>query len=254
MYEALRQFEQAALAFWPPVLILGGAGLVLVGLCVWLAPLWWARAISGLAGACGGACAALFCTDRQPFTVGLMALVGTGLGLFFHRGTLTLTGALLAVVLVTVAMVAGLPQDGAPGGRPASHAAPPKELNGPQTVTAIAEQVQNLAGQVRHEWLRFDPAMKAVPLAVAVGIVVLGLVRVRWAGALSGAILGTCLIATGLAAALLYKGARPFTGALEARGLYGPIAAAMVAFGTVVGLALGPAMPRRKPPPGKEGA
>ncbi|HEV59312.1 MAG TPA: hypothetical protein ENN87_17720 [Phycisphaerales bacterium] len=254
MYEVLRQFEQAALAFWPPLLILGGAGLVLVGLCVWLAPLWWARAISGLAGACAGACLALFCTDRQPFAVGLMALVGTGFGLFFHRGTLILTGALLAGLMAVVAMTAGPPHEGSMDRRAAAHATNPEELNGPQTATAIAGQVQNLARQVRHEWLRFDPIMKAVPLAVAGGIVVLGLVRVRWAGALSGAILGTCLIGVGLAAALLYKGAQPFTGALEARGLYGPIAAAMVAFGTVVGLVLGPAMQRRKPPPGKEGA
>jgi hypothetical protein len=254
MYEALRQFEQAALAFWPPVLILGGAGLVLVGLCVWLAPLWWARAISGLAGACAGACVALFCTDRQPLAVGLITLAGTGFGLFLHRGTLILTGALLAAVLVAVAMVTGSAHEGAVGRRTAVHATSPEQLSGPQTVAAIAEQVQSLAQQVRHEWLRFDPVLKAVPIAVAVGIVVLGLVRVRWAGALSGAILGTCLIGAGLAAVLLYKGARPFTGALEARGLYSPIAAAMVVFGTVVGLVLGPAMQRRKPSPGKEGA
>lgn len=88
---------------------------------------------------------------------------------------------------------------------------------------------------------------KMMPVAGALAIVLLGLLRARWAGALSGSILGTCLIGTGLGAMLLYKGARPFSHVLEARSLYGAVIAAMVVFGMLAGLVLGPIGPRRKP-------
>jgi len=243
MLDALRQFEQAAVGFYPPILTGGAAVFVLAGLCVWLAPLWWARAISGMAGACVGAGVAFAVAPDQPVAVGLTALLGAGFGSFFHRGTLILSGAVLTAALVAaVVVVQATALEGA--GREPLGGGGPVALDAAQTVAALGQHGGQLVTAGRATWVRLDMGRKALPVAAAVAVLVVGAVRVRWAGAISGAVLGTCLIAVGLAMALLFKGSRPLTAVATAPRMSGAILAGMVAFGTIVGLVLGPPVPK----------
>ncbi|MBN1125733.1 MAG: hypothetical protein JXA82_12050 [Sedimentisphaerales bacterium] len=240
MLDILRDFEKAALHFSPQVLVLGGIGLVVLGLCIWLGGLRWARLFAGLIGAGLGFAVAYFFTTGQTIALVLMTVIGAGFGMFFYRALLILVGGILVVFLVGVMFVVPSLQERGWTWPQEQQAAPEAPLGNWQTLRLLEQQTQYAGDQIGQA--ARDMNITGIALAVGAGILIAGIGAFfpRLIGAVSCSLLGTNLIFMGMISVLLYKGARPLTSMYENGSFYGLVFAGMIAFGTILSLVFSP--------------
>jgi hypothetical protein len=256
MIEILKSFEQVAIRFSPAVLVLPGLAMLAMGLFVWLAGVGRKRLWLGLVGALTGGLAAFFIGGQNPAMAGLAAGGSAAFGAIAPR---LFTAVLLAVLgtAVAFAVVARTHLFAQQGilfsGR---NLDPPA---GRFTVQESADVVQvyvlDAADRIKaivHRLVSIDLAIIA---AVGIGLLAVGLLFGRLAGALTCSTVGSGLVFAGLTLLLIFKGSTPVARMEQQGPFYCLVLLGMIAFGTLEQLLLCPqAQERREVPPGRSPA
>jgi hypothetical protein len=245
MIEILKSFEQEAGRFDPAVLVMPGLALVVLGLVVWLAGMCLRRMVLALVGVAVGAIAGWLFNGPNPVLVGVAA----GCGAVFSALVPRLSTALvLAAFGVAVAFVVTTQTHFAQGTvtpfvRPDAGRGQEK-LSIQDSLGAVRVLAANVIGCVKSIARDVEPVSWAIIGAIGVGLLVLGLLLVRLAGALVFSTLGTAVIFAGLIVLLIFKGSAPITFVQKQATFYGLVLLGMAAFGTLEQLVLCPS-PRR---------
>jgi len=241
MVGILKSFEQVAIRFSPAVLVLPGLAMLALGLIVWLAGVYRRRLLLGLVGALAGGLAGFFAGGQDSViataAAGGSAAFGALVPRLFAAVILAAIGA--AVAFSVVARIHLFQQQDSPfSGERLDPAA--RRFTIQESLDAV--QVYVVGGR---EWIKAIARNLAfvdrvVIAAVAAGLLVLGLLLPRLAGALTCSIVGSGLVFTGLTLLLIFKGSAPVA-RMERQGpFYGLVLLGMIAFGTLEQLLLCP--------------
>lgn len=247
MREILQSFEQVAAGrFSPPVLLVPGLALVVLGLVAWLAGMCLRRLVLALAGAAVAGITGLLVSGPHAAVAILAAGGGAVFGVVVPR---VFTAILLAALgLSLTLMIVAKPPLAEPGktllGKP--EAGPvDQRLTGHESLEVTWIYTLDVADHVKLVLRALAGADYAVLGAVALVLLGLGLRLGRLAGALVCSALGTVLIAAGLIVLLIYKGSAPISLVHRQGALYSLVLLGMVAFGTLEQLVLCPSPNRR---------
>lgn len=246
MIEILKSFEHVASRFSPPVLMVPGLAMVVLGLVAWLGGMCVRRLVLAFVGAAAGGIAAVLIHGRNPAVAGLAAGGGALFGAILPRlsAAILLASFGVAVALVIVAgtpavaghkLISGLPEAG-----------PEQErLTARESLDVVQAYAFNIVDRVRSDLWGLERPDQAVLAAVGLVLLVLGLFLVRLTGALTCSALGAVLVFAGLTALLILKGSDPIA-LMERQGrFYGLVLLGMTAFGTLEQLVLCPSPKRR---------
>ena len=237
MLETIQNFESAvgpAARDYPLYVIAPGSAAVAVGLLVWLGGFGIKRILMGIAGAAAGFALGYFVIGRgeilpAAIVAGVAALFAALLDRLFIAHFLALLAFGIGfMILIGLHMATENAQ---------------VEASAPDTTAESQESVEQLEVYLLEMGDRFKGAFSEVPVYkwVILGLITviflgIGFVFRRLAGAAFFSVLGTLLIAAGLATLLLYQGAAPLSRAGEKPWTYVAIFAGMAAFGTIVQL------------------
>lgn len=249
MSEALKNLELASLHFAPEILVLGGIGVVVAGLAVWLGGLKFTAAIAAVTAAAIGLVVCLLFVTPSPVTICAVTMIPAAISCLLQKPFAILAGALLAL---TVGALIGMTSTLA--GTPLS---PPKHPYPYESGHRVALSIPQTAAEIKSEALFWadtfrDAAGRTAPVEFAAGAIAAvlliggGFLMPRQATAFACASLGTAMICVGMTLVLLYKGARPLTHLYSRGGFYGTVALAMIAFGAFTQLVLCPAKGKKK--------
>lgn len=244
MIEILKSFEQEAGRFDPAVLVMPGLALVVLGLVVWLAGMCLRRMVLALVGVAVGAMAGWLFNGPNPVLVGVAAGGGAVFSALVPRLSTALVlaafGVAVAFVVTTQTHFEGTVT---PFVRPDAGRGQEK-LSTQDSLGAVRVLAANVIGCVKAIARDVEPVDWAIIGAIGVGLLVLGLLLVRLAGALVFSTLGTALIFAGLIVLLIFKGSAPIAFVQKQATFYGLVLLGMAAFGTLEQLVLCPS-PRR---------
>jgi hypothetical protein len=246
MIEILKSFEQVASRFSPPVLMVPGLAMVVLGLVAWLGGMCMRRLVLALFGAAVGAIAAVLIHGRNPAVASLAAGGGALFGAILPRlsAAILLAALGVAVALVVVARTPAVVGPKAVSGPPEA-GQEQERFTLRESLDAVHAYALNIVDGVRSAFCGLERPNQAVLAAVGFVLLVLGLFLVRLAGALTCSALGAALVFAGLTALLILKGSDPIT-LMERQGrFYGLVLLGMTAFGTLEQLVLCPS-PRRR--------
>ena len=246
MIEILKSFEQVASRFSPPVLMVPGLAMVVLGLVAWLGGMCVRRLVLALAGAAAGGIAAVLIEGRNPTVAGLAAGAGALFGVLLPRLSAAVLLASLGVAVALVVMT------GTPAVQGQRGVSGPPEAGQEQQRFTLRESLDgvhayalNVVDGAKSALWERERADQAVLAAVGFALLVLGLFLVRLAGALTCSALGAALVFAGLTALLILKGSNPIA-LIERQGrFYGLVLLGMTAFGTLEQLVLCPSPNRR---------
>ena len=241
MVEALLEFQDAAGDFQPIVLIAVGIVCLGVGFCLWLSGLRWDKgAVAVIGGLAGAACACYF-TERQLAAFIATALIGAGLGLFFKKPVLILSGALITALILLI-IFSAVDKNSSDSGLTDRQSA---DRQG--EVITVQGSLDGLGSELLFLGRKIGEGIGDVPaagflIAVSAGVVIVlcGFFLWRPVAAATLSTFGTGLIAAGMVFLLLYKNSAPISHISRKPIFYGAVAGAMIVFGTVAGLLLCP--------------
>ena len=237
MLETIQNFESAvgpAARDYPLYVIAPGSAAVAVGLLVWLGGYGIKRILMGIAGAAGGFALGYFVIGRgeilpAAIVAGVAAIFAALLDRLFiaHSIALLAAGIGLAVLIGPHINIENVQF----------------ESNAWDATADSQESAEQLQAYLLEMGDQFKEVLSGVPVYkwVILALITLiflgiGFVFRRLAGAAFFSVLGTLLIAAGLATLLLYKGAAPLSRVGERPWMYVGIFAGMAAFGTIVQL------------------
>jgi len=246
MVEILKSFEQVASRFSPPVLMVPGLAMVMLGLVAWLGGMCVRRLVLALFGAAAGAIAAALVLGRNPAVAGLAAGGGALFGVLLPR----LSAAILLAsfgVAVALVVVTGTPAVAGPraASGPSEAGQEQERLTLRESLDGVHAYALNIVDGIRSAFRTLERPDQAVLAAVGLVLLVLGLFLARLAGALTCSALGAALVFAGLTALLILKGSDPIA-LMERQGrFYGLVLLGMTAFGTLEQLVLCPSPKRR---------
>ena len=243
--EILKSFELEAGRFDPAVLVVPGLALVALGLVAWLAGMCLRRLVLALVGAAVGAIAGWLFNGPNPVLVGVAAGGGAVFGAIMPRLSTAVVLAALGVAVAFVVTTQTHLDEGAvtPFVRPDTGRGQEK-LSTQDSLGAMRVLMANVIGCVKSIARDVEPANWAIIGAVGLGLLVLGLLFVRLAGALVFSTLGAALIFLGLIVLLIFKGSAPIAFVHKQAAFYGLVLLGMAAFGTLEQLVLCPS-PKR---------
>jgi hypothetical protein len=236
--EILKSFEQVAGRFGPWVLLTPGLAAVVLGLVAWLAGVRLQRIVLAVFGAAVGALVSFLVGGPNPPVVVVAAGGGAALGALLPRVFLAV---LLAVFGVAIAftVLAGThlqEQQGTLCG--AQDTGKVETYTVGQSLDVVRAYSIDVADCTKAAARKLVPVNWAILAAVASGLLVLGLLFIRPAGALTCSLLGTALVFTGLILLLIFKGTEPIGRVQQQGAYYGLVLVGMAAFGTLEQLVL----------------
>ncbi|MBP7052134.1 MAG: hypothetical protein KBE65_14050 [Phycisphaerae bacterium] len=241
MVEILKSFEQVAIRFSPAVLVVPGLVVLAMGLFVWLAGVCRKRLWLGLVGALTGGLAAFFFGGQNPAMAGLAAGGSAAFGAIAPR---LFSAVLLAVLGATIAFgviarTCLFSQQGAlSSGRNLDP--PARRFTTQESLDAVQAYVLDVADRIKAIVHGLASVDVVVIVAVGAGLLAVGLIFGRLAGALACSMVGSGLVFAGLTLLLIFKGATPIARMEQQGPFYGLVLLGMVAFGTLEQLLLCP--------------
>jgi hypothetical protein len=241
MVEILKSFEQVAIRFSPAVLILPGLAMAILGLVLWLAGVCRRRLLLGLAGALLGGLAGFFVGRQNPavtvLAAGGVAACGAIVPRVFAAAMMGILGT--AITFAVVARVHVFQQQGSlpAGGNPNPAV---NRLTVQESLDAVQVYVLGVGdwlSTIARGLVSIDLAIIA---AVGGGLLILGLIFRRLAGALTCSTVGAGLLFAGLTLLLIFKGSAPVARMEQQGPFYGLVLLGLIAFGTLEQLLLCP--------------
>jgi hypothetical protein len=254
MVEVLKSFEEVSGWLEPVVLVGPGVVMLAVGLFAWLAGLCVPRVVLGLLGATAGLLAGFYWAGlHTPEILALSTAGGAAFGGLLPR---LAVGALLAALGVAIAFVAiGRSQANAAWTSPldvdkldpATQQFPVRD-----SLEIVRGYGHDMGDRVVRVSRSFIPLHWAILASAGSGLVTLGALFRRMAGALACGATGAVLVVAGLVLLLMAKGAAPVAQMEKDGAFYGLIVLGMAGFGAIEQLCLcKPPEPREPEPRGR---
>ncbi|MEN6307425.1 MAG: hypothetical protein ABFD91_06680 [Anaerohalosphaeraceae bacterium] len=221
--------------------------LIWIGLSLWLGGLKWVKILAAFAGAGIGYTLANYCTEKQIYFMIGFAVIGGFIALFMGKTIVIFGVAVLAAIVVNVliawpTLAEAKTWDDAPEIE-LSKETPPGVV---ESLTVLENYAQ-YAGQKSVQTMKSLGSVGYTAAIIAILVVLgIGFALPRGICALGCAVIGVIWIALGLLLLLLYKGAKPIDYVIQQADVLAVVAAIMVAFGTLVDLALCPDTGKKK--------
>ena len=255
MLDILEKFQQLAIHFQPQLLVIPGLLLVLVGLCVWLAGLRWRKLIAAIAAALFVGCIVKNFTGYSFIVIATVSIVFAIIAAVIEKIAMSVLAILIAV-FITLSFFAwpGVTYDEtiADANSDPNSAILWSEYDltegiipAPKAMEITVSHFNSFANGIRNSFANLSSINFAFAGFAAILVVVITLILPNTMMALTGAFIGTVLIAEGMFLLLLYKGSDPVTIVSREPVSYAMILAAMVAFGALIQILL--QVPLRKP-------
>ena len=226
--------------FAPQVLVPAGVICLVLGLCLWLDGLRWARITVAFLGGLGGGLCAWFITNHQVVPIAAAVVIFAGLSLFFQKQVFVLTGSLVAALVGIIIITAAAQRE-----QSANYQS--WEINGEVTMLTVSETLEVMKLQLASIGEGFGKDARSISavsfmICILAGLVVLvaGIFMTRFVMALTSATLGTALVFGGMIFLLLFKGSAPIRHIYAKSTYYIVVALVMTGFGTVIELLLCP--------------
>lgn len=241
MVEILKSFEQIAGRFNPVVLVLPGLVLAALGLITWLAGMCRRRLVLGLVAALTGGLASFF-ISQQNLIVGVLA--AGGLAAFAAGAPRLFVAVVLAWLGVVVAfgvLAKGqlFQQQGLLlSGQTLSQAE--TQFTMQESLDAVQAYVLDVRDRIGAIARQQTPGDLAILGGVGAGLLIVGLLLARLAGALTCSAVGSGLVFAGLILLLIYKGSTPVARMEQQGAFFGLVLLGMGAVGTLEQLLLCP--------------
>jgi hypothetical protein len=212
MFEALNEFQNAAVMFDPMTLVIPGVLCVILGIIIWLAGTKFTRILAIAFGFAGGAAGALYLFPAHQASAAITgAVVGGFVAMVVHRFIAVIAGIAILVIVGLAFFVSSQFNDKAAG----AHYPEPAKVSAKLAPIQTAEQIKAHSSNVADALFTLA---KKLPLvgwpAVAIAAIVLavlGMLLGRLMVAVGCSSLGTAMIFAGMISLLLYKGSAPLT-------------------------------------------
>jgi hypothetical protein len=232
MFEFAQSFEQAAMRFSAPVLVIPGVILVFAGLFLWLGGLGFSRIFIATLGAVAGCLCGLFVVGKNIIAASILAVIVAVVGMICKKIFITILMAVVASLAIFFVL--------------ASSSFDQTGYTHPLTVSTTGEK-EDIIGSLRAltdfsaefttNMRIASSKMPAYYWALIAGAFVAGLalcyVVWRIGSALCCASMGTACIFAGMILLLIFKGSYPITTIGSKPTFYLTVFGAMTAFGTV---------------------
>jgi len=249
MLEALHKIEIMSISLSFEAMIILGAVLLGVGLCVWFGGLLWHFLSAILSGIFAGLVSATFTPDQyQIKAFGIAAVAIALIVLIFRKRSLVFIAAL--IVVFSGLFIAALPAMNAS----TDWQVPPlpegtndtELLTAADTFTVLADVLFSISGSIGTHIKGLSAGSYIIPSIAGFVVLIVGFIFARIVSAISCSMLGTFFVFTGMIVLLLQKGSMPLNSIYHKPVFYQTIIICMIIFGSVCGLFLCP-MRRRKP-------
>lgn len=237
MLETIQNFESAvgpAARDYPLYVIAPGSAAVAVGLLVWLGGYGIRRVLMGIVGAAGGFALGYFVIgQREIIPAAVVAGVAAIFAALLDRVFIAHSLALLAFGIGFVLLIG--PHLNIENVQIESNDWD-ASADGQESMEQLQAYLLEMGDTVKGAFSEVPVYKWAILGLITVVFLGIGYVFRRLSGASYFSVLGTVLIAVGMATLLLYKGATPLTMVSEKPWMYVGIFAGMAAFGTIVQL------------------
>lgn len=239
MLEILQDFQRTAVLFSPPVLIITGIALVLIGLLLWLGGLGLRKPFLAAAAAiCSALCSFFIIAPNLTLALVLAAITAL-IAIIFERIFIIILAAALAALIVS--LILAIP-----------YIEPPKEtlfinhqiskpsltLSTQGTLKTIKVFAFDFIDKIKNASSKMPPRNWAIIAATPVIVIIAGIFIWRFISALSCSALGAIFIFAGMISLLLYKRSAPITAIYGKSSFYLAVFVAMLVFGACVQLLL----------------
>ncbi|MBN2513141.1 MAG: hypothetical protein JXB18_09410 [Sedimentisphaerales bacterium] len=243
----LKEFQDSVYHLSPVVLIGAGFVLIWMGLSLWLGGLKWLKILAAFAGAAVGYTLASCWTENHLYMLISFAVLGGFIALFIEKTIVVFGVAVLTAVLVNVLIAwPTLAEDKTWEDTPKmelSKDSPPNVVQSLTVLETYTRYVCQKSVQIIKSLGSVGYTAAIIAILVVLGV---GFVMPRGVCALGCAVIGVSWIALGLLLLLLYKGAKPIDYVIQQAEVLAITAVIVVAFGTLVDLALCPDMSKKK--------
>jgi hypothetical protein len=239
MFEALSEFQNAAVMFDPMTLVLPGVLCVILGIIIWLAGTKFTRILAITFGFAGGAVGAfyLFPLHQAPAAIS-GAVVGGLVAMFVHRFITVVLGIAILTIVGLTFFVSSQYNNRAAG----THYPAATKVSAKLTPAQTAEQVKVRSSNVADALFVLAKRLPLIgwPAVViaAVVLAILGMFLGRLMVALGCSGMGTVMIFAGMICLLLYKGSAPLTYIYGRSSFFAAVFFGMVVAGVVVQMIL----------------
>lgn len=243
----LKEFQDSVYHLSPIVLIGVGFILIWIGLSLWLGGLKWLKILAAFIGAGMGYAIAYCYTSKEVYMLVGIAVLGGLIALFIEKTVVVFGVAGLAAIAVNVLIAWPTLADAKTW-----QDVPKIELS----VTTPPDVIQSLNVLETYGWYVCQKSVQIIQslgtvswtAAIIVILVVLGVgfAMPRGVCALGCAVVGISWVAIGLLLLLLYKGAKPIDYIIQQTRVLAMVVMILVAFGTLVDLALCPDTSKKK--------
>jgi len=243
----LREFQDSVYQLSPVVLIGVGFILIWIGLSLWLGGLKWLKILAAFAGAGVGYALANCCTDKQIYILIGFSVIGGFIALFIEKtvvvfGVAVLTAVFVNVLIAWPTLAESKTWEDTPK-MELSKDTPPDVV---QSLTVL-ETYTRYACQKSVQIIKSLGSVGYTAAIIAILVVLgVGFAMPRGVCALGCAVVGVSWIALGLLLLLLYKGAKPIDYVIQQAEVLAMVALIVIAFGTLVDLALCPDTRKKK--------
>jgi hypothetical protein len=232
MFEFAQNFEQAAMRFSAPVLVVPGLILVFAGLFIWLGGLGLSRIFIATIGAVAGCLFGLFVVGKNTVAAAVLAVIVAVLAIAWKRIFITILLAIIAAVGVFFVFTSDyFDQSGY------SH---PLVMSTSTEKISIGQSLRTLTDFSAEFMTNLRIASSNMPAycwAMIAGAFILGLAVCffiwRIGSALCCAAVGSVCIFAGMILLLIFKGSYPITAIGSKPTFYLTILGGMTAFGTI---------------------
>ena len=237
MLEYAQNFEQLAMRFSPPVLVIPALILVLAGLFIWLGGLGFSKILVAVLGAVTGGLCGLFLIGKNIASVFILAAAAALIAMMFKKVFITLLAATLAAIITFAVLNATNPAQSRPI-HPPGHSAGTDKMSISSSLQAAMDFASNLPGTIKENGSSMPAYNWAIIAAVTVLFIAAGFWLWRLTSALCCATMGTACIFAGMILLLIFKGSYPITAVSSKAPFHLGVFAVMTAFGTAEQLLL----------------
>ncbi|MHC4131914.1 MAG: hypothetical protein ACYSSP_01405 [Planctomycetota bacterium] len=244
MFDFALSFEQAAMRFSAPVLVVPGLILVFAGLFIWLGGLGFSRIFIATVGAVAGCLCGLFIIGKNIAAAVILAVIVATLAMVWKRIFITILLAIVGAVAAFFIFTSDY-FDESGYRHPLAMSASGEKADIGRSLQAITDFSAEFTSTMRMASLK----MPAYHWAFIAGAFILGLVIcfVVWrvGSALCCAAMGSICIFAGMVLLLIFKGSYPITVIGAKPTFYLAVFGGMTAFGTIEQMVL--YRPKSKP-------
>jgi hypothetical protein len=247
MFEFVQNFEQAAMRFSAPVLVVPGLILVFAGLFIWLGGLGFSRILIATVGAVTGCLCGLFVVGKNIAAALILAVIVAIIAMVWKRIFITILMAVVTAVAIFFALASdNFDQSGY--SHPLVMSTSVEKVSISRSLQATTDFASEFASTMRIAGSKMPAYNWAIITSAFILCLAVCFLLWRVGSALCCAAMGSACIFAGMILLLIFKGSYPITTIGSKPTFYLTVFGVMTVFGTVEQIVLYKAKASKKEP------